>query len=863
MKITNNFVEIKKFADTNDSIIYAKRPILKGLECDKPVVKSHGGTVHNDIYLTDFTCEPGPERHIDVVPGKFTMEFDLGDTPIEVDRMLLIGFDSYGTDYSLHEFDLYFATEGDVFDEKNHYYHYCCDKEFVPGYERTIADVMIEFDEPVKATKFGWKVAEFCPTDDCARLGFIGIYSREYSRINSILYNKYQYNTLSADAIKINTAFEGDIASLIDNKAFDHNFVSLKEADVSVARKNASDTEVLYIAFEGDENSISVEGKTAKIEAIDGNYKIAEFKLEKCDSVTFSVNGEVKLYEVGVYDTVRHLTITDEVINDNFYGVGVDCMPMNLMKESREIGYTEVHFEEEKRRYKLFRPAVARVWFQPDWFTTDEESYYKRQYNYETEKMKAFLAHLDAFKAAGTDIELNFGWKVDAHCQSWFSIPGVRLPGWSAPKDLVEFGHSCAKFLDDLINGMGYTNVKYLTFYNEVDHASDRGDYQTTPPKEKSNDACDMDQINYWCDMVQKVRDGLEARGISDIVEIWGPEAAGWDPMQNWSKVFTEKFKGLHDVFTFHKYELNSVDMEKICDTLVKNCEGTPVAMTEFSVDPAAKNWERSVIANVMIGTNHKVSAFLLWMISTVRKTTPEVFFVSGPGGDAWDIISRDPARVNHFFYDLVLFNRYIPTHSKVLKSEVAALSGKKVIPAWDGSLAEYVDSDLRICSFVTPDDDMVIAVEAKGLDCERTIDIKLPDGEKRTFHKFSVGKYYDLDVPPMIPACERVVEAEGNLVDDIGGDYHLIIYTTAKPYEQIICDKGYVELKRGETFDITYKLYDTEAKDVNFSIAKGEYAVSVEGNKIIAKSEGLAAVKVELSDSAEKSYDIVLVKVI
>ncbi len=861
MKVTNNFTEIKKFADTNDSIIYAKRPVLKGLECDKPVVKSHGGTVHNDIYLTDFTCEPGPERHIDIVPGKFTMEFDLGDTPIEVDRMILIGFDSHSTDYSLHEFDLYFSTDGDTFNEKNHYYHYVCQNEFKVGYERSTSDVMIEFDEPVKATKFGWKVSKFCPTDDCARLGFIGIYSKEYSRINSILYNRYQYNTLKLDDISIEGEYEGEISSLIDNKAFDHNFVSLKDAKVCVKRNNPAISEILYVAYEGDEKSIVVDGKTANVENIDGSFFIAEFKLDDAASISFGANA--KIYEVGVYDTVRHLTVTDEVIVDKYYGTGVNSLPMALMKENREIGYTEVHWEEEKRRNKLFRPAIARMWFQPDWFITDEESYYKRQYNYETEKMKSFLAHLDSFKESGTDVELNFGWKVDAHCQSWYSIPGVRLPGWSAPKDLVEFGHSCAKFLDDLINGMGYTNVKYLTFYNEVDHFTDGGDFQTTPPRtDKGSINRDMLQINYWCDMVKKVREGLEARGIGDIVEIWGPEAAGFYPMQEWADEFKKNFDGLHDVYSFHKYELNCVDMERICDSLVKTNGDTPVVMTEFSVDPAAKNWERSVIANIMIGTNHKVSAFLLWMISTIRKTTPEVFFVAGPGGDAWDVISRDPERVNHFFYDMCLFNRYVPTLSKVLKTEVKALTGKKVIPGWDGDLVEFIDTDLRIASFVTPDDDLVIAVEAKELQCERTIDIKLPDGKKRTFHKFSVGKNYDLSVPPMIPSCERIIEAESNLVDDIGGDYHLIIYTTAKPYEQIICDKGYVELKRGETFDITYKLYDTDASDVNFSVAKGEYAVSVEGNKIIAKSEGLAAVKVELSDSAEKSYDIVLVKI-
>ena len=871
MKITNDYSIIHKFAQENKSIIHGNIPVCKGLDNQEIIIKGHGGTIHSDKFLIDIVSTPGQDRHIDVVPGKFTMEFNLGDEPVEVDRILFIGFSTGGVyDYSLHEFDFYFSTDGDTFNEKNHFYHYVCDKEFKPGYTRTTSDVMIEFDKPVKATTFGWKVSEFCPTDDCARLGHLALYSEEYSRIHSLLPNRYLQNTLESKNININGDFEGYISALVDNKAFDSNFVSAQDVQITIHNQKPTDTQMLYVAYEGNSDSIIYNGNIIEAEKIKDNYYIAECEIKKTDNIEFNTQGSAKLYEIGICDKCKEIIISDEVINDNFYGVGVNCMPMAMMEESMAQGYTYTHWEEERRRIKLVRPTVARMWFQPDWFIKDKESYYNLDFDYETPKMKCFLAYLDAFKEAGTEIELDYGWKNAPFIQEWYEIPGVRDAGWSAPRDIEQHGKACAKFLDDLINGMGYTNVKYLTFYNEICHRPDCGDFQTGPMKEAVIEKptefrmkdIDMDQFNYWLRMVENVKEELKNRGISDIVEFWGPEAGGTSAENDWMKEIAENHPDLISNFTVHEYHTNAADFKYITPPLMNNKIGLPVGITEFSVGQAAKYWDMSVISMIINATNLRYSTLLLWLISSVIKTQPFVFKVTGPDGDMWDIVNVEPDRVNHFFYDVCLFMRYVPAHSKVLKTETLTKSGKNALPNWEGEMVEFDDTELRSATYLTPNNDLVIAVEAKGLGRNRTLKIKLPDGEKRTFYKFSVGAKYDLSVPPMIPACEKVIDAAGNLIDDIDGDYQLIIYTTAKPYEQIICDKGYVELKKGETFDITYKLYDTDARDVKISVTKGEYAVSVEGNKIIAKSEGLAAVKVELTDSEEKSYDIILVKV-
>ena len=119
-----------------------------------------------------------------------------------------------------------------------------------------------------------------------------------------------------------------------------------------------------------------------------------------------------------------------------------------------------------------------------------------------------------------------------------------------------------------------------------------------------------------------------------------------------------------------------------------------------------------------------------------------------------------------------------------------------------------------------------------------------------------------DLNERPHIPYCEKEIVAEGELCDTIREGYSLTLYTTEKPYEQIICDKGYVELQKGEAHEIHYTLHDTFGSDVEYSVVAGEEFINLEGDKIIAKADGMAAVRVECKNAGNICYDVVLVKV-
>ena len=91
--------------------------------------------------------------------------------------------------------------------------------------------------------------------------------------------------------------------------------------------------------------------------------------------------------------------------------------------------------------------------------TSDWMELEKGQYDFESPEMKAVYRYLDAFEQAGTEVLLNFGWKVGERVHDWFLYPGVQKPYESAPADLDAYGRSASALLDELINSRGYDNI--------------------------------------------------------------------------------------------------------------------------------------------------------------------------------------------------------------------------------------------------------------------------------------------------------------------------------------------------------------------------------------------------------------------
>lgn len=567
---------------------------------------------------------------------------------------------------------------------------------------------------------------------------------------------------------------------------------------------------------------------------------------------------------------LREITVTDNILVDDFYGIGACALPMALMDRSVEQGYNEALWQEERRRTNLCRPSVIRLWFQPDWFIIDRDAYYRHEYDFDSPRMKAVYAYLDSYRDAGIEVEMNYGWKVDPENQDWFSIPGVRSLRESAPADLDEFAFSCAAFMRELIEKRGYTNIKYLSFYNEpcsrdVYSPCWIGDFLVTPSAEEREPKGEIawEKFNYWKEMAVKVKGALRKAALEDKVKIWGAECAGSDTtLELWKAEFEKDPHPVTDVYTVHRYHHTPYEIDCLGEKL-RATGNMPFVASEFATSSLGKDWEHSNPEMVLSFIKNGFAGAFLWIFSGITMTSPARFNIDSDNENMWHSLHINCERVNQIFYELCLFMRYIPAHSKSLRVETPKARTKRSFCQETVQWIEMEDTDIRAAAFLTSKGDTVVVTETRRCRSDRELVVRLPQKRPLTFHKFSVGYSSDLDEPPHIPYCEKdITTADGVLRDSIDRDYALTFYTTEKPYEQLICDKGTVKLSVGETHTITYKLHDTACSAVSFSVVVGEDLIELNGSTVTAKSVGYAAVKVTLDDCAENCYDIVLINI-
>ncbi len=855
MIISNNYEEIFKFINSNDSIIEGLRPEVLNEKGEEPIIKAYRRGEEKTEFLDLLTVESAPEQHFDILSDNFTLTLDLGENPESFETFVMLGYynPEFPKDMALRAFELYFAeTREELYSQENLYHSYRNDRDTegkIANRTGKWADVMITFKEAVKARYFGFKVTEPNRFDDVARIGHMGLYSKAYSETYSFIHNIYGENILRPENIKVKGRYVGFKPSLCDGKAFCNEGVQVAaDVDIIIRERAAFDCTDVYIAAK-EKDALLINGETPKmLEAPRGEY-LYSLPNDNSSKIIIKTLKPCFISEIGLNRGVRRFEVSDRAVTEDFRGLGTNTLPMAFMKASLEAGFNEALWQEECRRVMLSPPRVVRMWFQPDWFIIDEESYYNHVYDFDSADMQSVYKYLDLYKAAGSEIQFNFGWKVGEHVWDWYAVDGIEGNARrnSAPKDLNEFAYSCAATLKELIVNRGYTNIKYLTFYNEPNwNFFDEGDFQICPNIDKATLDTDYKRqkpkMDYWIDMLRKTYNAVKEAGLADKIEFWGPETSCADTTKIiWADEFS-KVDDIMDVHTIHRYNLSFDEVEMVCD-FMKEHINKPLAITEFSVFPEWQNWRRNNIEMIIEYARNGVVSMLHWLQAGTYLTGTVSFPITGPGC-GWNVLTATPDRVNQYFYDMCLFMRYAPAHSKVLYSVAYSL-------------------DTRVVAFLTPKGDTVVAVESKNFGSKRQLKIALPGKEKQKFHKFTTLPNMDLSIHAHLPYCEGAIEAEGELCDTIDKGYSLTLYTTEKPYEQITVNKGYIELKPGESFDITYTLHDTTATEVEYSIAEGEELISLDGGKITAKAQGMAAVRVELKNTANPCYDIVLVKII
>jgi hypothetical protein len=536
---------------------------------------------------------------------------------------------------------------------------------------------------------------------------------------------------------------------------------------------------------------------------------------------------------------------TKDVITEDFMGLGTNVIPMEFMPESIADGYNEVWWELQKRRVLTAKPHVNRMWFQIDWIVENEADYIAGRFDFESGKMQSVYRWLDILKKAGGEIELNFGWKIGTAIQEWFTFPEVTLKRNAAPRDLKLYGRACALLLRELIVNRGYDNIKYLTFYNESNYfgdSVDRGEFLVPT----------NDKIGYWIEMLRETDRALGEIGLRGIVKYWNTEVSGpLSDVLKWMSEINRRIPELTDMYTFHRYI--SVhggilkDMATELEEIRKAMAGKPFAATEFGCI-CKPWWQANHIAFFITAANLGVSAMLQWIFSGIRFTDPLNFLMQNFFDFFGFLPKSGTDSVNESFYELCLPMTYIPNHSKTLRSNVS-----------------YSD-DIRAAAFRTPDGGYTVVIEAKQENFERKIKIDFDEFINKTFYRYTYKRPNYRDPNAVIPPCEKEICIDKTLIDIIGTEYSLTVYTTIPPRKQIAFEELHREVCPGGSAALKTRLIDCDG-GIEWSVAASTGSGgSVDENGVFSVSAGaktgdMFAVRAEL-EKCPDVYGIAIVTV-
>lgn len=520
-------------------------------------------------------------------------------------------------------------------------------------------------------------------------------------------------------------------------------------------------------------------------------------------------------------DEQRTVTVhLDQTVQEDYLGVGVNVIPWSLLEGTTKYGYDDADWEVDVERIQTLRPKVARVWFQIDWMELE-----KGQYDFESPEMQAFYRYLDAFKDAGTEIELNFGWKVGERVHDWFTIPGAPDPYISAPADLPAYGASASALLQNLFD-RGYDNVDYLTFYNEPNGSWDFW----APGDEKA----------YYADMARAVSDRLTTDGLRDDVQIWGPEEVN---AVAWTQYMAENAGDVFDQYSFHLY---GESYDAMGDAIAQRravIGDAPLNLSEMGwTNPGTSVWETGYANYIVRSANDGVHSNLIWQLNGVM--------TGDPAGDTngsynlWDslILGLAPTAA---FYEAGPLLRYVPAHSTVLVTEAS-------------------DDDVRATAFRAPDGELTVLVETQE-GASKDVRVQFEGGDATD--AFTRISYTDAIAQPednaLLPASSGTLTPAGNAFTDdtVGAEHSYAIYTTTPTATQVAMTPVRSEVAGGGQVQLGASVIDGTGTPTWSVVGEGNGSVDANGvfTAPAVDTERSIAVRATLPDG---EYGVALVEV-
>lgn len=802
-------------------------------------------------------------NHIDIMTPECTLIYDLHNF-WHIDRIYIGGFFNGLSDYSILDYQLYISDNlQNLISRENEIVSYNNSGLFEKKQERNHCDQIFDL-EGFGGRYFAIKINKANATDDIIRIGTVAVYNHENTESLTFYEKNFEHNIIKTITPAVKGSYSADLSLLTDGICFDEAHRTTLNADTEFIFKLENPMNITGIAVVG--SSTAVDGCTVylgndketvfdneNLTEVETIYKptsregvsAAELKIHTENSTRFlglRFPGGCFIDQIAATSNTNYVNVDlDRVLCDDFISFGANCLPMALMPEAVEKGYNEVYWELERSRIINTRPSVLRLWFQPDWLITTRENYENGIYDFESTKMQSVYHYLDAFKTGGCEIELNFGWKTCKEHADWFAVNKQSEHPWnSAPADLESFAKCCSATLNELILNRGYTNIKYLAFYNESAYGENPISDFNVP---------DGKPWPYYKKMFLTVMNQLKKDGMLKYVTPWAAEQSGRDQMQwEWSHLAATELEDYPQKITQHRYDYTYDELMPFFARHKSEANGKDMIVSEYGVNSLNSPWDASHVTYSMAIHNSGYSGGLIWTMSGVMITDPCSFMMNNCF-DLWWFLPLDAEHISSSFYETCLQMRYIPAHSKSVLTTVKS-------------------PDIRAAAF-THGNDITVMVQAKEGGCPKQLKISLPGIKERTFYRHTYNQSVPQNGGAVVIPCDKTVIANGIIEDEIAGEYSMVMYTTITPKKQVAFEKAMHTVSPGEQIALNAKLVDTDENDsLTYKITKatGENIGKVDENGVFtadkkANAGDMVAVTASLNGN-DDIFGVTLIKI-
>lgn len=772
---------------------------------------------------------------ISVLSSSADFVFDM-KKPQKIEKLLFASFYQSDANYNVGEFAIFASNDREsLFDDSNMIAHEEGGINWHSG-KRNNADWL--YDVEGSCRFLGLRVYKANEVDDVIRPKNFAAYNSENNEKRAYIPNHIGKNALKGL----------EPSEITNGIAFEQDGLYLLKAgeDLKLKPKNERVFTDIKVITKGVA-ALSCCGETPVGEPIIYGRYLYSFNTDTEDEIVITALKDAEIDYVSAATVYKEASIDfNDTIVDDFYGIGANVLPMAFMPESLDTGYNEVYWEMERRRINLVQPNVIRFWFQPDWIFETQEQYENGDFNFDTQKMYSVYKYLDAFKESGSEIEFNFNFTISRDVWEWFSLPVPSAFSYKAlPKDIDLFAKCCAATLKELIVNRGYDNIKYLTFFNELD-------YRERIWKETTHKGMEHPLKNYWEKILRACRAELDKVGLKDI-KMWGCEQSGSNESQkDWMDYFEENCADVLDVHTSHRYEASVAINKDYLKMLNEGAKTKPVVITEcgqcYSNGDYSFDLNHAQFFSEL--TNAGISGALIWCLSGVSITDPCSFTMRN-FIDMWDSLQFDGAinNVREVYYEWAMLCRYVPNHCKSVKTKIDC------------------GNDIRCCAFKIGEDDYTVVVELDSAASERNIKLNLGENIGKKMYRHIYKRPYSRNGNALLPPVSKEIFVNDTIEDTVGGDYMEIVYTTIPPVHQIELGATEIFLKAGESYLLSAQNIDGFGDiswEMGAQIGDGFELIALEPRINVskdAKSGDMCAVKA-FSALNPETYSVVIVKV-